>query len=128
MNVRRGRRRRPASAARRGPPRPPGRPRGGRAVRGDHADGVTTAHSSRPKTARHVDGRLHYETRVVAPRPGGGAVIAPGQLAGFWSRIAQLDDEIAATHAEGYCVDGLLDDRLDWQRERKDLMDRCTET
>jgi hypothetical protein len=89
---------------------------------------VTTAHSSRPETARHVDGQLHHETRVVAPRPGGGAVIAPAQLAGFWSRIAQLDDEIAATHAEGYCVDGLLDDRLDWQRERKDLMDRCTET
>jgi hypothetical protein len=55
-------------------------------------------------------------------------VIAPPQLAGFWSRMADLDEEIAATHAEGYCVDGLLDDRLNWQRERKELMDRCTET
>jgi hypothetical protein len=55
-------------------------------------------------------------------------MIAPAELAGFWSRMADLDEEIAATHAEAYCVDGLLDDRLLWQREREELMDRCTRT
>ena len=60
-----------------------------------------------------------------APAP---ARIAPAQLAGFWTRVADLDAEIAATHAEGYCVDGLLDDRLAWQNEREELMERCTGT
>jgi len=55
-------------------------------------------------------------------------VIAPAQLAAFWSRLADLDEEIATTQAEGYCADALLDDRLDWQRKRRKLMDRCTET
>jgi hypothetical protein len=59
---------------------------------------------------------------------GGGAMIAPAELAGFWSRMADLDEEIALTHAEGYCVDGLLDERLDWQREREEVMERCTGT
>lgn len=55
-------------------------------------------------------------------------MIAPAELAGFWSRMADLDEEIALTHAEGYCVDGLLDERLDWQREREEVMERCTGT
>jgi hypothetical protein len=94
----------------------------------DHAVGVTTAHSARVNTERHVDDPLRRDPRTMAPRQRGGAMIAPAQLAAFWSRMADLDEEIAATHAEGYCVDGVHDDRLEWQRERKEPMDLCTRT
>ena len=47
----------------------------------------------------------------------------PSELAGFWSRLADLDAEIAARHAEGYAadVDRLLDERAVWQQERDAL-------
>lgn len=48
---------------------------------------------------------------------------APAELAGFWSRLADLDEEIAETFAEGYDVDVLLADRLEWQEERDELME-----
>ena len=48
---------------------------------------------------------------------------SPSELAGFWSRVADLDAEIARCHAEGYetDVDRLLDDRARWQQERDEL-------
>lgn len=49
-------------------------------------------------------------------------MIAPGELAGFWSRMADLDQEIAETAAEGYPVDVLLEDRREWQMERDEFM------
>ena len=55
-------------------------------------------------------------------------MMAPAEFAGFWSRMADLDEEIALTRAQGYCVDELLDERLDWQREREEVMKRCTRT
>ena len=47
----------------------------------------------------------------------------PSELAGFWSRLADLDAEIRERHAEGYAadVDRLLDERVLWQRERDEL-------
>ena len=33
-------------------------------------------------------------------------MIAPAERACFRSRMADLDKQIALTHAEGYCVDG----------------------
>jgi hypothetical protein len=50
------------------------------------------------------------------------SVRAPGELAAFWGRMADIDQDIAAAHAEGYDVDVLLDDRAEWQRERNELM------
>ena len=48
---------------------------------------------------------------------------SPSELAGLWSRLADLDAEIAKCHAEGYDadVDRLLDERVRWQRERDEL-------
>jgi hypothetical protein len=48
---------------------------------------------------------------------------SPSELAGFWSRLADLDAEIAECHARGYesDVDRLLDERARWQRERDEL-------
>jgi hypothetical protein len=48
---------------------------------------------------------------------------SPSELAGFWSRLADLDAEIVQRHAEGYeaDVDRLLDERALWQRERDEL-------
>jgi hypothetical protein len=43
---------------------------------------------------------------------------APGELAGFWTRGADLDEEIAETAAEGYDVDVLLEQKADWLKER----------
>jgi hypothetical protein len=47
----------------------------------------------------------------------------PSELAGFWSRLADLDAEIAVCHAQGYAadVDRLLDERAVWQQERDAL-------
>jgi hypothetical protein len=47
----------------------------------------------------------------------------PSELAGFWSRVADLDAEIVERHAEGYAadVDRLLDERARWQQERDAL-------
>lgn len=50
---------------------------------------------------------------------------APGELAGFWSRLADLDEEIASTAADGCCVDALLEDRSEWMMERDELMARA---
>jgi hypothetical protein len=48
---------------------------------------------------------------------------SPSELAGFWSRVADLDAEIEQCHADGYDVDvdRLLDERARWQRERDEL-------
>jgi len=48
---------------------------------------------------------------------------SPSELAGFWNRVADLDDEISQCHADGYAadVDRLLDERARWQRERDEL-------
>jgi hypothetical protein len=48
---------------------------------------------------------------------------SPSELAGFWSRLADLDAEIARCHADGYDadVDRLLDERALWQRERDEM-------
>jgi hypothetical protein len=45
---------------------------------------------------------------------------SPSELAGFWSRLADLDADIRRCHAEGYEteVDRLLDERTRWQQER----------
>ena len=50
-------------------------------------------------------------------------MLSPSELAGFWTRMADLDAEIAECHAAGYDadVDRLLDERARWQRERDDL-------
>jgi len=47
----------------------------------------------------------------------------PSELAGFWSRLADLDAEIVQCHADGYAVevDRLLEERALWQRERDEL-------
>ena len=49
--------------------------------------------------------------------------MSPSELAGFWTRLADLDAEIAQCHAEGYAadVDRLLDERVLWQHERDEL-------
>ena len=49
--------------------------------------------------------------------------MSPSELAGFWTRLADLDAEIARCHAEGYAadVDRLLDERMRWQQERDEL-------
>jgi hypothetical protein len=51
---------------------------------------------------------------------------SPSELAGFWSRLADLDAEISRCHAAGYeaDVDRLLDERARWQRERDELFRR----
>ena len=51
---------------------------------------------------------------------------SPSELAGFWSRLADLDAEISQCHADGYeaDVDRLLDERAAWQRERDELFRR----
>jgi uncharacterized membrane protein (DUF106 family) len=48
----------------------------------------------------------------------------PQTLAGFWSRMAELDEQIVRCHAEGYAadVDQLLEERMRWQQERDELM------
>ena len=48
---------------------------------------------------------------------------SPSELAGFWSRVADLDAEISQCHADGYeaDVDRLLDERGRWQQERDEL-------
>ena len=48
---------------------------------------------------------------------------SPSELAGFWSRVADLDAEIVECHADGYAadVDRLLDERAQWQQERDEL-------
>lgn len=50
----------------------------------------------------------------------------PQSLAGFWSRMAEIDEQIALCHAEGYAadVDRLLEERVRWQQERDELMAR----
>jgi hypothetical protein len=50
-------------------------------------------------------------------------MLSPSELAGFWTRMADLDAEIAECHAAGYDadVDRLLDERARWQRERDDI-------
>ena len=50
----------------------------------------------------------------------------PQSLAGFWSRMADIDEQIVSCHAEGYAadVDRLLDERIRWQQERDELMAR----
>jgi hypothetical protein len=49
----------------------------------------------------------------------------PQMLAGFWSRMAEIDEQIATCHAEGYDadVDRLLEERVRWQQERDELME-----
>ena len=49
---------------------------------------------------------------------------SPSELAGFWSRMADLDAEILRCHADGYEVDvnRLLDERARWQQERDELL------
>jgi hypothetical protein len=48
---------------------------------------------------------------------------SPSELAGFWSRMADLDAEILRCHADGYEVEvnRLLDERARWQQERDEL-------
>jgi hypothetical protein len=48
---------------------------------------------------------------------------SPSELAGFWSRVADLDAQIVECHADGYDadVDRLLDERAEWQHERDEL-------
>jgi hypothetical protein len=48
---------------------------------------------------------------------------SPSELAGFWTRLADLDAEITQCHAAGYAadVDRLLDERAAWQQERDEL-------
>ena len=48
---------------------------------------------------------------------------SPSELAGFWNRLADLDAEIRARHADGYDadVDRLLEERVRWQEERDEL-------
>jgi hypothetical protein len=50
--------------------------------------------------------------------------LAPGQYLALWSRLVELDEEIAETHAAGYDTDGLLEDRLkaqvDWEQRSVD--------
>lgn len=41
--------------------------------------------------------------------------------------MADLDEEIATTAAEGYACDTLLDDRAEWQREREVLLRKAAE-
>jgi hypothetical protein len=50
-------------------------------------------------------------------------MLSPSELAGFWTRMADLDAEIAECHATGHDadVDRLLDERARWQRERDDI-------
>jgi hypothetical protein len=63
----------------------------------------------------------------VACRPQSGnigrVIPSPSELAGFWSRLADLDADIRRCHAEGYEteVDRLLDERTRWQQERDEL-------
>jgi hypothetical protein len=47
----------------------------------------------------------------------------PSELAGFWTRMADLDAEISQCHADGYEADvnRLLDERARWQQERDEL-------
>jgi hypothetical protein len=49
---------------------------------------------------------------------------SPSELAGFWSRMADLDAEILRCHADGYEADvnRLLDERARWQQERDELL------
>jgi hypothetical protein len=49
---------------------------------------------------------------------------SPSELAGFWSRMADLDAEILQCHADGYEVEvnRLLDERARWQQERDELL------
>jgi hypothetical protein len=51
-------------------------------------------------------------------------MLSPSELAGFWSRMADLDAEILQCHAAGYeaDVDRLLDERARWQQERDELL------
>ena len=50
-------------------------------------------------------------------------MLCPSELAGFWTRLADLDAEIVQCHADGYAVevDRLLEERAQWQQERDDL-------
>jgi hypothetical protein len=50
---------------------------------------------------------------------------APSELAAFWSQMAEIDEGIAACHAQGYEVDVdlLLEERARWQRERDELLE-----
>jgi hypothetical protein len=50
-------------------------------------------------------------------------MLCPSELAGFWSRVADLDAEIVECHAAGYAadVDRLLEERALWQQERDAL-------
>jgi hypothetical protein len=50
-------------------------------------------------------------------------MLSPSELAGFWTRLADLDAEISQCHAAGYAddVDRLLDERAVWQEERDEL-------
>jgi hypothetical protein len=73
---------------------------------------VTTAHPGRPETERYVDDSEQATRRSRRRAAGAGAVIAPAQLVGFWSRLAALDEQIAARHAAGHGVDDLLEARL----------------
>jgi hypothetical protein len=52
--------------------------------------------------------------------------LSPQILAGFWSRMADIDEQIASCHADGYAadVDRLLEERARWQRERDELMEQ----
>lgn len=45
-------------------------------------------------------------------------------LAGFWNRMADIDEQIREAHAEGYMVDvdRLLCERAVWQRQRDELL------
>jgi hypothetical protein len=51
-------------------------------------------------------------------------MLSPSELAGFWTRMADLDAEIARCYADGYAadVDRLLEERAQWQRERDELL------
>jgi hypothetical protein len=53
-----------------------------------------------------------------------GLMRSPSELAGFWTRVADLDAEITRCHADGYAadVDRLLDERAQWQQERDELL------
>lgn len=46
------------------------------------------------------------------------------RLAAFYSRMGDLDDRIACAHADGYHVerDRLLLERVDWARERDEIL------
>jgi hypothetical protein len=64
--------------------------------------------------------------QCAAKAPDSGTAVlmrSPSELAGFWSRVADLDAEICRCHADGYTadVDRLLDERAEWQQERDEL-------